>query len=90
MMTKMLVFCLFGMLCIRLSTQKTAICELQPDAGTCKGLFDRYFFNKVRGECEYFAYGGCNGNANNFKSSELCLTTCGPAVKKYRHTSFGK
>ncbi|CAL1526335.1 unnamed protein product [Lymnaea stagnalis] len=82
MMTKMLVFCLFGMLCIQLSTQQTATCDLEKDAGPCRGIFKRFYFNKVTGACEEFEYGGCQGNANNFETSEDCLAACQAARKK--------
>ncbi|XP_055373695.1 tissue factor pathway inhibitor 2-like [Condylostylus longicornis] len=47
-------------------------CFLQPDTGPCYGAFTRYYFNPCTGQCELFSYGGCGGNANNFKTLEDC------------------
>lgn len=52
------------------------ICALPPDSGHCNGSFNRWYFNKVSSHCEQFAYGGCQGNGNNFKSLSTCLLRC--------------
>ncbi|XP_065920539.1 uncharacterized protein [Dysidea avara] len=57
------------------STKKNP-CLLDSEVGPCKGLFRRYFFNKKTGQCEKFFYGGCGGNANNFKSKRSCEKKC--------------
>ncbi|KAJ8349575.1 hypothetical protein SKAU_G00247050 [Synaphobranchus kaupii] len=51
-------------------------CHLDDEAGPCRGLVPRYFFNRTRGACERFFYGGCFGNANNFRTSKECQATC--------------
>ncbi|KAK0064101.1 kunitz-type serine protease inhibitor 2 [Biomphalaria pfeifferi] len=78
MMTKITLLCLFGMLCIQLSTQSTnPICSLAPDAGPCRAREPRYHFNSVTGFCEIFYYGGCDGNDNNFVNPDDCTALCG-------------
>ncbi|KAK6994963.1 kunitz-type serine protease inhibitor 2 [Biomphalaria glabrata] len=78
MMTKITLLCLFGMLCIQLSTQSTnPICDLAQDAGPCRGNIQRYYFNNKTGFCEIFYYGGCEGNDNNFETDEACTALCG-------------
>ena len=52
------------------------ICNLPSETGPCKGYFPRYYFDKVAGKCEIFIYGGCRGNANNFKTLAACQKTC--------------
>ena len=52
------------------------ICDLSPETGTCRGSFERYYFNSESGECEAFEYGGCDANANNFEDKETCEMRC--------------
>ena len=53
-----------------------SLCSLDPDPGFCMGYFPRYFHNSTSGKCESFVYGGCQGNANNFKTEEDCQGDC--------------
>ncbi|XP_045837210.1 kunitz-type protease inhibitor 3 isoform X2 [Meles meles] len=55
-----------------------ALCQLPPVRGPCKGLFYRYFYNDTSSECERFPYSGCQGNANNFETTEMCVRICKP------------
>ncbi|XP_078084667.1 carboxypeptidase inhibitor SmCI-like [Mustelus asterias] len=52
------------------------ICTLKADAGRCKGLNRRYFYNLFTQKCEEFNYGGCGGNENKFESKKQCLAKC--------------
>jgi len=36
----------------------------------------RWYFNKITDKCVKFTYGGCEGNANNFKSESDCKAAC--------------
>ncbi|XP_019631664.1 PREDICTED: uncharacterized protein LOC109475460 [Branchiostoma belcheri] len=51
-------------------------CEQPKDVGPCDGIFPRWFYNSLTGECELFDYGGCDGNSNNFQTLEECEDTC--------------
>ncbi|XP_044938153.1 kunitz-type protease inhibitor 3 [Mustela putorius furo] len=55
-----------------------ALCQLPPVRGPCRGLFYRYFYNDTSSECERFTYSGCQGNANNFETTEICVRICKP------------
>jgi len=48
------------------------ICKLSSDKGPCRGTFLRWWYNAATKQCETFAYGGCRGNENNFKTVEEC------------------
>ncbi|XP_013384770.1 uncharacterized protein ZC84.1 [Lingula anatina] len=52
------------------------ICMAPADPGPCDGFFPRYFFDSKACQCQKFIYGGCGGNANNFKTLEECQQTC--------------
>ncbi|XP_030056420.1 tissue factor pathway inhibitor 2 [Microcaecilia unicolor] len=52
------------------------ICLLPSDDGPCNALSFRYYYDRYSQSCEEFAYGGCEGNANNFLTLEDCETTC--------------
>ena len=75
------------------------ICNLQKEVGPCKAFFPRFYFDKVVGECKEFIYGGCRGNANNFKTLDACQATCstcqlpkqvGPCKGFFRRFYFDK
>ncbi|KFD45427.1 hypothetical protein M514_13698 [Trichuris suis] len=57
-------------------------CKLRADAGPCKAIFVRYYYNWDWKECLKFTYGGCEGNANNFESIAQCEATCADKKKK--------
>ncbi|XP_048259321.1 trypsin inhibitor-like [Haliotis rufescens] len=52
------------------------VCHLPMDYGPCDGSFPRYFYDVSSGKCSKFYYGGCAGNANNFKILQDCVATC--------------
>lgn len=49
---------------------------LEKDRGTCRNFTVRWFFDKEYGGCTRFWYGGCEGNANRFRSQEECKDVC--------------
>lgn len=52
------------------------ICNLGSDAGSCRGVYKRYFYDPSRQSCQEFEYGGCRGNQNNFLTDEICMSSC--------------
>lgn len=51
-------------------------CHLPEAPGPCRGLVTRYFFDSNSQQCKHFFYGGCFGNANNFRSMAECQAKC--------------
>lgn len=51
-------------------------CHLDEAPGPCRGLVTRYFFDTRSQQCKHFFYGGCFGNANNFRSMAECQAKC--------------
>ncbi|XP_070328794.1 colostrum trypsin inhibitor [Odocoileus virginianus] len=52
------------------------LCQLPQERGPCKAALHRYFYNSTSNACEPFTYGGCQGNDNNFETTEMCLRIC--------------
>lgn len=49
---------------------------MEADPGPCMASYPRWFYNKNKGKCDQFAYGGCQGNANNFITYKNCQQIC--------------
>nr|CUU99114.1 hypothetical transcript [Hymenolepis microstoma] len=69
------------------SNPKTSVCQLELDAGPCRGKIVRYGFHRQKGHCIEFIYGGCQGNANNFESISVCEAECGNRDNVIRYIS---
>jgi hypothetical protein len=54
------------------------ICALPIVQGPCAAYFHRYGYNPATQQCEFFAYGGCFGNENNFETPGACFDRCVP------------
>ncbi|XP_060077231.1 chromatin assembly factor 1 subunit A-A-like [Ylistrum balloti] len=63
------------------------ICDLQPDQGKCGARYIRWFYHKGQNKCNWFYFGGCDGNQNNFKSKQACEDTCRIAIDNNAHPS---
>ncbi|XP_013917933.1 PREDICTED: kunitz-type serine protease inhibitor Vur-KIn-like [Thamnophis sirtalis] len=55
---------------------KYGFCYLPAQPGSCKGYFVRFYYNSTLNNCQQFIYGGCQGNANRFKTRDECHNTC--------------
>ncbi|UYV74467.1 PAPLN [Cordylochernes scorpioides] len=58
-------------------TAAPKLCSLPPVTGMCRGLFRRFHYDSKSKTCQLFIYGGCKGNANNFRTKAQCTKTCG-------------
>uniref|UniRef100_A0A8C6FQ99 BPTI/Kunitz inhibitor domain-containing protein n=1 Tax=Moschus moschiferus TaxID=68415 RepID=A0A8C6FQ99_MOSMO len=63
------------------------LCQLPQARGPCKAALLRYFYNSTSNACEPFTYGGCQGNDNNFETTEMCLRICQPPGEQDKDTS---
>lgn len=52
------------------------VCKLPKFEGNCTNSVERYYYDPLSERCLIFAYSGCNGNANNFETLELCQNKC--------------
>ncbi|XP_070600484.1 kunitz-type serine protease inhibitor 4-like isoform X2 [Erythrolamprus reginae] len=55
---------------------RPGLCYLPPVTGPCKAKMPRFYYNSTSNQCQGFIYGGCGGNANNFKTKKACHFTC--------------
>ncbi|XP_055343468.1 papilin-like [Paramacrobiotus metropolitanus] len=60
-----------------ISSTDLQTCLLPPATGTCRSAFRRYYYDFDLGQCKEFIYGGCDGNANNFRTGDECQARCG-------------
>merc|ERR1712189_113494 len=51
-------------------------CTQEPEVGRCMMAIPRFYYDPYTNSCQSFIYGGCGGNANNFKSKRECKMTC--------------
>ncbi|XP_077535962.1 uncharacterized protein LOC144148277 [Haemaphysalis longicornis] len=51
-------------------------CFMAREAGPCKNMEVRWFYDKEDGVCRAFYYGGCQGNRNRFRSHRECKEKC--------------
>ena len=68
-------------------TDMPGACSLSPLRGPCRAAITRWYYDVTSGMCETFSYGGCRGNANNFRSPESCRRYCRPLVDEKQHQS---
>ncbi|XP_028625345.1 kunitz-type protease inhibitor 3 [Grammomys surdaster] len=52
------------------------VCTLPKERGECRAMFVRWYYNSKIGRCDWFHYGGCRGNQNNFLSRYQCQAFC--------------
>ncbi|GBN47971.1 hypothetical protein AVEN_10428-1, partial [Araneus ventricosus] len=51
-------------------------CRLPVEPGPCNEAHPRWFYDVQTQNCLPFVFGGCGGNKNRFKTSEICLRFC--------------
>ncbi|XP_033847424.1 tissue factor pathway inhibitor 2 [Periophthalmus magnuspinnatus] len=59
-----------------LRQKAVAVCLLRAEEGPCRADIQRFYYNTLTQKCEHFSYGGCQGNANNFRTYLECHKTC--------------
>lgn len=59
-------------------------CRLSYEVGNCGEQLRRHYYNFEYGSCEEFTYSGCDGNPNNFETSEDCERHCSHVQGKFQ------
>ena len=69
------VICAHG----QIGVQRSDVCNLDPEIGSCRAFLPSFYFNKNIGMCDCFIYGGCNNGLplNLFDSLQKCVDSCG-------------
>jgi len=55
------------------------ICSLPFVTGPCQAIYYRYGYDPATKQCEWFLFGGCGSNGNNFTTPDECFDRCVPA-----------
>uniref|UniRef100_A0A023FXT0 Putative bilaris n=1 Tax=Amblyomma parvum TaxID=251391 RepID=A0A023FXT0_AMBPA len=65
------------------------VCSLKPAKGPCKARVFSWAYDSAADRCRLFVYGGCKGNANNFRNCIECMDRCsGKESKKAMKLCF--
>uniref|UniRef100_A0A670YKM6 BPTI/Kunitz inhibitor domain-containing protein n=1 Tax=Pseudonaja textilis TaxID=8673 RepID=A0A670YKM6_PSETE len=63
-------------------------CTLRPRIGSCTTLaFCIFFLDTVTGTCMMFVYSGCEGNEDNFFTSDECQKECKRKIRNFWNLS---
>lgn len=54
----------------------TAHCTDPPETGPCRAHFTRWYYDPLNKKCHHFIFGGCDGNENNFETTDKCMSNC--------------
>jgi len=54
---------------------KDSKCLQKADAGKCRGMFSKYYFDTKKQKCQMFFWGGCEGNVP-FETLQSCQNRC--------------
>uniref|UniRef100_A0A8C2L3W6 Kunitz-type protease inhibitor 1-like n=1 Tax=Cyprinus carpio TaxID=7962 RepID=A0A8C2L3W6_CYPCA len=61
---------------LRIEVNKKAHCTDPPVVGPCRASFPRWYYDPLNKKCHRFTYGGCDGNENNFDTTDNCMNNC--------------
>ncbi|XP_043076113.1 kunitz-type protease inhibitor 1b [Puntigrus tetrazona] len=61
---------------LRIEVNKKAHCTYPPAVGPCRASFPRWYYDPLKKKCHRFTFGGCDGNGNNFETSDKCMDNC--------------
>ncbi|XGW11919.1 hypothetical protein V3C99_012969 [Haemonchus contortus] len=67
---------LLSLAIVLLVSSSDPVCDLEIEAGDCRGSILSYGYDKDSGTCIPFTYGGCGGNGNRFSEPEKCESAC--------------
>ncbi|KAK7473995.1 hypothetical protein BaRGS_00034764 [Batillaria attramentaria] len=78
MKTALILIVLVAVACVTVAkkSKQDSICRLPKKVGLCKAAFPRYYYDSQTNACEFFIYGGCGKNGNNFETLAECEATC--------------
>lgn len=51
-------------------------CHMPTRKGLCRALIPRWSYDSQLKDCKEFLFGGCDGNANNFRTYKQCIDIC--------------
>ncbi|ROL45126.1 Kunitz-type protease inhibitor 1 [Anabarilius grahami] len=67
---------------LQIEVNKKAHCTDPPVTGPCRASFTRWYYDPLNKKCHRFTYGGCDGNDNNFETTDNCMNNCSGVTEK--------
>ncbi|XP_067274668.1 kunitz-type protease inhibitor 1b [Pseudorasbora parva] len=67
---------------LQIGVNQKAHCTDPPATGPCRASFTRWYYDPLNKKCHRFTYGGCDGNENNFETTEKCMSNCSGVTEK--------
>ncbi|XP_048062935.1 kunitz-type protease inhibitor 1b [Megalobrama amblycephala] len=67
---------------LQIGVNKKAHCTDPPVTGPCRASFTRWYYDPLNKKCHRFTYGGCDGNDNNFETTDNCMNNCSGVTEK--------
>ncbi|XDV41649.1 hypothetical protein PO909_010470, partial [Leuciscus waleckii] len=67
---------------LKIGVNKKAHCTDPPETGPCRAHFTRWYYDPLNKKCHQFIFGGCDGNENNFETTDKCMSNCSGVTEK--------
>lgn len=67
---------------LKIEVNKKAHCTDPPVTGPCRAHFRHWYYDPLGKKCHPFTYGGCDGNRNNFETTDKCMKNCSGVTDK--------
>ncbi|KAK7133505.1 hypothetical protein R3I94_015400 [Phoxinus phoxinus] len=67
---------------LEIGVNEKAHCTDPPVTGPCRASFTRWYYDPLNKKCHRFTYGGCDGNDNNFETTDQCMSNCSGVTEK--------
>ncbi|XP_039523070.1 kunitz-type protease inhibitor 1-like [Pimephales promelas] len=67
---------------LEIGVNEKAHCTDPPDTGPCRASFTRWYYDPLNKRCHRFVFGGCDGNDNNFETTDKCMSNCSGVTEK--------
>ncbi|XP_056337569.1 kunitz-type protease inhibitor 1b [Danio aesculapii] len=67
---------------LKIEVNRKAHCTDPPATGPCRAHFHHWYYDPLSKKCHPFTYGGCDGNRNNFETTDKCMKNCSGVTDK--------
>ncbi|XP_077076353.1 kunitz-type protease inhibitor 1b isoform X1 [Siphateles boraxobius] len=67
---------------LEIGVNEKAHCTDPPLTGPCRASITHWYYDPLNKKCHKFTYGGCDGNENNFDTTDTCMSNCSGVTEK--------